>query len=53
MRHKNTANIFMVDGHVKNVGKELTDYYFYNVRGSSHKDEKFTMAIKNEAKYDL
>lgn len=53
MRHNNQANVFMADGHVKSVGDDLKDYYFYNVRSSTHKDEKFTAAIKNKARYNL
>jgi prepilin-type processing-associated H-X9-DG protein len=53
MRHKNLANIFFVDGHVVSVGKDLKDYYIYNVRGSSSKDLKFTKAIKNYQEYTL
>ncbi|MDD5599532.1 MAG: prepilin-type N-terminal cleavage/methylation domain-containing protein [Victivallaceae bacterium] len=53
MRHKNIANIFLVDGHVTSVDKDLKDYYFYYVRGSSHKDEKFTKAIRNQQEYLL
>jgi len=54
LRHKNMANIFMADGHVTSANAvELGDYYFYNVRGSSFKDDKITMAIENEAKLDL
>ncbi|MFA6717034.1 MAG: prepilin-type N-terminal cleavage/methylation domain-containing protein [Victivallales bacterium] len=53
MRHSGKANVFMADGHVKSVGDNLADYYFYNVRGSGSKDEKFTAAIKNKERYDL
>jgi prepilin-type processing-associated H-X9-DG protein/prepilin-type N-terminal cleavage/methylation domain-containing protein len=53
MRHSNKANIFMADGHVKSVGKDLAEYYIYNIRGNTFKDTKFTMAIKNEEKFDL
>ena len=54
IRHLGKANVFMADGHVVAVkGKELKTYYFYNVRGSSHKDEKFTAAIKNKERYEL
>jgi len=53
MRHKNLANVFMADGHVTSVGKDLADYYFYNIRGSIYKDEKFTTAIRNEVEYKL
>ena len=53
MRHNKNANVFMADGHVKNVGKDLADCYFYNVRNSIHKDEKFTVAIKNQEKFSL
>ncbi|MDD5597539.1 MAG: prepilin-type N-terminal cleavage/methylation domain-containing protein [Victivallaceae bacterium] len=53
MRHGDKANVFMADGHVKNVGDDLADYYFYNVRGSGSKDEKFTAAIKDRERYDL
>ena len=53
MRHKKRANIFMADGHVANVGKELKDCYFFNFRGSSFKDDKFSSAIRNGAQYNL
>ena len=53
MRHSNKAVTFMADGHVKSVGAELRDYYFYNIRNSIYKNEKFTVAIKNEEKFDL
>jgi prepilin-type processing-associated H-X9-DG protein len=53
MRHKNIANVFLADGHVSSAGKDLKDYYFYNVRGSSHKDDKYTMAVKKGLKYEL
>lgn len=54
IRHLGKANVFMADGHVVAVkGKELKTYYFYNVRGSSHKDEKFTAAIKDKERYEL
>jgi prepilin-type processing-associated H-X9-DG protein len=54
MRHLGQANVFMADGHVTAVkGKELKTYYFYNVRGSTHQDEKFTAAIKNQERYEL
>ena len=53
MRHKKRANIFMADGHVENVGKKLQDYYFFNYRGSSFKDDKFSSAIRNEVQYNL
>jgi prepilin-type processing-associated H-X9-DG protein/prepilin-type N-terminal cleavage/methylation domain-containing protein len=53
MRHNNKANVFMADGHVISVGDELADYYFYNVRASGSKDEKFTAAIKDKARYEL
>ncbi len=54
LRHKKMANTFMADGHVTSVNAlELRDYYFYNVRGSSFKDDKITMAIENEAEVDL
>ena len=54
LRHRKMANIFMADGHVNSANaKELRDYYFYNVRGSSFKDDKISMAIQNEAKLDL
>ena len=53
MRHSKRANVFMADGHVANVDKELKDCYFFNVRGSVHKDVKFTKAIKNEELYNL
>ncbi len=53
MRHSNKANIFMADGHVKSVGRNLAEYYIYNIRGSIFKDRKFTQAIKNEVEYNL
>lgn len=53
MRHSNKANVSMADGHVKSVGDDLAEYYFYNVRTSSHKDEKFTAVIKEKARYEL
>ena len=53
MRHSGKANIFMADGHVTSVGKELADYYFYNVRGNASVDVKFTTAILDEKKLDL
>ena len=53
MCHKNMANVFMADGHVTSVGKDLATYYIYNIRGSSYKDTKFTMAIKDEKQYNL
>lgn len=53
MRHKNIANIFLMDGHVKSVEKDLKEYYLYNVRGSSHQEDKFTKAIRNRQEYDL
>jgi prepilin-type processing-associated H-X9-DG protein/prepilin-type N-terminal cleavage/methylation domain-containing protein len=53
MRHSNKANIFMADGHVKSVGKNLSEYYIYNIRGNDYKDTKFTVAIKNKEKFEL
>jgi prepilin-type processing-associated H-X9-DG protein/prepilin-type N-terminal cleavage/methylation domain-containing protein len=53
MRHKNNANVFMADGHVTSVGKELKDYFFYNIRGSAYQNDKFTTAIKNGEIYNL
>ena len=53
MRHSGKANIFMADGHVKSVGRDLAEYYIYNIRGDAFQDNKFTMAIKNEARIDL
>ena len=53
MRHGKRANVFMADGHVTSVDKELKDCYFFNFRGSVHKDVKFTKAIKNEELYNL
>jgi len=53
MRHSNKANIFMADGHVKAVGNNLAEYYIYNIRGSSFKDDKFTATIKNRERFDL
>ncbi|MDD5697268.1 MAG: hypothetical protein PHH77_01510 [Victivallaceae bacterium] len=53
MRHKKEANIFMADGHVRTVGNDLSEYYFYNIRGSSYKDEKIRVAIQDENPYSL
>jgi prepilin-type processing-associated H-X9-DG protein/prepilin-type N-terminal cleavage/methylation domain-containing protein len=53
MRHNNQANIFLADGHAKSVGKELNEYYFYNIRVSPHKDEKLTAAIKDKKRFNL
>ena len=53
MRHANKANIFMADGHVKSVGRELAEYYIYNIRGDAFKDTKFTKAIKNGVTFNL
>jgi prepilin-type processing-associated H-X9-DG protein len=54
LRHKYMANVFMADGHVTSLNpRDLRDYYLYNVRGSTFKDDMISMAIKNEAKLDL
>ena len=53
MRHNKRANIFMADGHVENVQKELKDFNFFSFRGSMYKDVKFIKAIKKEAEYNL
>ncbi len=53
LRHNGMANVFMADGHVKSVANDLADYYIYNIRGNDYKDTKFTMAIKDEASYNL
>ncbi|MDD5728443.1 MAG: prepilin-type N-terminal cleavage/methylation domain-containing protein [Victivallales bacterium] len=53
MRHNKNANVFMADGHVTNVGRELKECYFYNVRNSIHSEEKFTFAIQNKLRYKL
>ena len=53
MRHNGKANVFMADGHCKTVENDLSEYYFYNVKGSTHKNEKFTAAIKDQQRYNL